>query len=159
MRLLLQKQRIFFPVQVIVACYTLSALSKIFTSGFSWFSDAYLMVLQMLKSNQMKSLDGNFFSVDMISPKIQFVYNHEGLMIFLLSVALLIELSSGLGLLNKKMRIFYGFLLLCLHLGIKFFFDIIIPPFCISMIIFMINPCFLIYQFTKKIRIFRPKTI
>lgn len=151
----LVKNRIFFPVQVIAACYTLSAISKIATSGISWFQDGHLMVLQMLKSNQMEYLDGTLAESEIMSPKIQFVMEHTTLMGTFLLIALLTELTSGLGLINKKMRFIYGILLLLLHLGINFFFGIIIVSFFTPMIIFMINPFYLIIN---KILIFRPKT-
>lgn len=148
---LLVKNRIYFPVQVIVACYTMSALSKIITSGFSWFTNAHLMVLQMLKSNQMESLDGTISSSEIVSQKIQFVMDHGHLMIGLLAIALLIELTSGLALLSNRMRIVYGLLLFSLHVGIDFFFDITIEAFQKTMLIFMINPVLLIYLFFKKV--------
>lgn len=155
----LQKNRIFYPVQVIVACYTLAGLSKIWTSGFSWFYDAELMVLQLLKSNQMEYFDGRIPTEAIFSSKIQFVFDHQKLMGILLIIALLIEITSGFALLNKKLTIVYGCLLLALHIGIDFFFTVKIEAFYKSMIIFMINPFFLVYLFINKIPIFRSKTL
>lgn len=154
----LSKNRISFPVQVIVACYTLSALSKLYVSGPSWFLDSQSVILQMLKSNQTQYLDGEIPFGEVMSPKIGFVAQYGKTMSVLLFGALMIELSSGLGLINKKMRLLYGCLLLFLHFGIDFFFGIVISAFYKSMIIFMINPFYLLYLLIRKIPIFQPKT-
>lgn len=158
-QILLHKNRIFYPVQVIVACYTLAGLSKIWTSGLSWLYDARLMTLQLLKSNQMNYFDGKIPAESILSSKVQFVFDHKEFMATLLMIALLIEITSGFGLLNKKMTIIYGCLLLSLHIGIDLFFNVKIEAFYKSMIIFMINPFYLIYLFINKIPIFRPKTL
>lgn len=155
----LQKTRIFYPVQVIVACYTLAGLSKIWTSGSSWFYDARLMVLQLLKSNQMEYFDGKIPAEAILSSKIQFVFDHKEFMAILLMIALLIEVTSGIGLLNKKLTLLYGCLLLSLHVGIDLFFSVKIEAFYKSMIIFMINPLYLVYLLINKIPIFRSKTL
>jgi len=154
----LQKNRIFFPVQVIVACYTLSAISKLYVSGFSWFLDSQNMVLQLLKSNQVRFLDGEISAHEIYSEKMQFVMQHPQIMSALLLGALLIELTSGLALLNKKMRLFYGFLLLCLHIGIDFFFGIVIISFLKTMIVFLFNPLEMIRLVVLKLFPSREKT-
>jgi hypothetical protein len=147
----LNRNRIYFSVQVIVACYTLSALSKLYVSGFSWVLNTQLIVLQMLKSNQTSYLDGWILLTDVVSPKITFVLENSKTVSFLLFCALMIELTSGLGLINKKIRIIYGFLILLLHFGIYYFFGIVIFSFAVSMIFFMINPFYLIYLLVQKI--------
>jgi len=147
----LEKNRIFFPVQVIVVSYTLSALSKIQMSGWSWFHDSHMIILQMLKTNQVKYLDGQIQLNEIVDSKIEFVMQHGTIMSLLLLSALLIELTSGIGLLSKKLRLLYGLLLLFFHFGIDFFFGIVIDTFFESMIIFMINPYYLGYLiFTGK---------
>lgn len=141
------KNRINYSIQVIVACYSLSAISKIITSGYDFISDVHLMSLQMLKSNQMKYLDGIIDHAAIFSPKIDLILHHQEWMTLLLLFALLIELTSGLACLSKKTKLIYGLLLLFLHIGIAFFFHIVIVTFLIPMIIFMLNPFYLVYRF------------
>jgi hypothetical protein len=145
--------RIYYTVQVIVASYTLSALSKLITSGFSWLYDAKYMVLQMLKSNQTHYFDGLVPYDAIHSWKVDFVLNSPIFMSILLLGALLIELTSSIGLINTKTRLTYGILLLMMHIGIYFFFNILIKPFIIPMVLFMINPFWLGYvAFNKRKR-------
>ena len=137
--------RIQYPIQVIVACYTLAALSKITVSGISWVTDAEMMIVQMAKINQTRILDGIYHG-EVLSPKALFVLEHKVIISLLLFGALCIELFSGLAMINKKTRIVYGFLLVSLHIGIYYFFQILIMSFIIPMVLFLINPFFLIFE-------------
>lgn len=142
----IRKNRIFLPVQVIVACYTLSGLSKLYTSGFSWFMDSQLLVLQILKTNQVQYINGQIALSEIYSSIVHFVLNHGDFMSILLMGALFIETTSGMALINKKVRILYGVLLLSMHIGIVLFFHIQIRAFIVPMILFMLNPFFLAYD-------------
>lgn len=144
--------RISIPIQVIVACYTLAGISKLIQDGFSWFLDSKFIVLQMLKSNQTHYFDGRIDYSEIYSPLIEFVLNNPILLSALLLGALIIELSSGLAIINKKLRLIYGFLLLAMHIGIWFFFDIRIVSFIVPMILFMINPLWLGYSSIQKLK-------
>lgn len=150
----LYHNRIHYTVQVVVASYTLSALSKLITSGFSWFYDAKYMVLQMLKSNQTHYFDGIVSYESIHSWKVDFVLNNPIFIATLLLGALLIELTSSIGLINTKTRLIYGILLLIMHIGIFFFFNILIFPFIIPMVLFMINPFWLGYVGLRKLKPF-----
>jgi hypothetical protein len=135
-----------FSLQVIVACYTLSAISKLLTSGYQWFLDGHLSTLQILKTYQAHYLDGFNPSMQLLEIKTNFIINYQPVWIVFLFIALLIELSSGLALVNTKMKFIYGLLLLSLHLGIGFFFGIYITAFIFPMIIFMLNPLYICYK-------------
>ncbi len=143
----LQHNRIFMPVQVIVTSYTLSGLSKVMTSGTSWFAESEKMVLQILKSNQMQLLDGHLLlqPTELLSDKINFILEYSVIVFILLLLALIIELTSFIGMLNKKLRLLWGVMLLLLHVGIYMLFEIAIGSFIVTMILFMINPFFIIY--------------
>lgn len=148
----IKKNRIFYPVQVIVACYTLAGLSKLLTTGISWFVDSGNMVLQMIKTQQVRLFDGKISSSEVFSELILFVMQYPTLISLLLLGALLIEISSGLALINKKIRLLYGILLFSMHIGIAIFFHIKITPFIVPMVLFMINPFYLFNKTISGIR-------
>lgn len=155
----LKKNRIHFPIQVIVACYTLAGLSKIYHSGWLWISDNQYMTLQMIKTNQVSILDGISVQNRFLENKIAFVMQNPALISLLFFMALFIEVSSSLALLNKKTRIIYGILLLCLHLGIAYFFGIVIDSFFETMLIFLLNPFYLVLQLGAKLFWFQKKMV
>src|SRR5690606_8868390 len=107
---ILEKTRIFYSIQVIAASYTLAALSKLKTSGFSWFIDSKYMVLQMLKSNQMKYFDGVIEESELMDYKMNWVLEYPVFFSIMLLAALLIELTCALALINNKTKILYGIL-------------------------------------------------
>lgn len=148
--------RILYPIQVISAGYTLAAISKLSASGFHWVLSAKNMALQMIKTNQVGILD-NIYYGDIISTKVLFVMQHRHIIGFLLLGALMMELTSGLAIINSKTRIFYGITLTCMHIGIYYFFHIHLYSFIISMFLFFINPFYLIYRGISRISI-TPRT-
>lgn len=148
---ILEKTRIFYSIQVIAASYTLSALSKLKTSGFSWFIDSKYMVLQMLKSNQMKYFDGVIEESELMDYKMNWVLEYPVFFSIMLLAALLIELTCALALINNKTKILYGILLLAMHIGIAFLFKIVIFSFVSLVLIFFLNPLYLVSKlFIKK---------
>lgn len=147
----LAKNRINYSIQVIVACYTLAGISKLRTSGFDWFLDAKNIALQVLKSNQMTKLDGfSTVNSEQISYRISFIAEHPNLISIFLLFALLMELLSGLALVNKQYRLVIGTLLLIMHIGIFVSMEIIIFPFVLCLVLFLINPYYLFYSYIKK---------
>lgn len=153
----IKQNRIFYSIQVIVSCYTLSAISKILTSGTSWLTDTKYLVVQNLKNNQMDYLDGFYYqSPEILDFKSNFIISHQGLIGVILSLALVIELFSFVTLISKKHRMIWGILLLLMHVCIFVLMEVAIFPFIIPMLLFILNP---LYLLTKKLSIFQPKTI
>ena len=146
----LKNDVIGFSVQTIAACYTLAGISKVIESGFGWIADSKFTVLQMLKSNQTHFLDERLLKSKIFSSNIDFVMDHPVIISSLMLGAIIIELTCGLAIINKKTRILYGILLLSMHVGIWYFFNIIIVSFTVPVILFMVNPLWLVY---KKIRL------
>lgn len=150
----LRKARIFYSIQVIVACYTLSAISKLSVSGFSWFLHPENFVLQLYKTAQVSIYDsGDFSLIDNYLKKIDIVSNYQPILSIILFAALMTELTSGFALLNKKTRAIWGLALLGMHLGIYLMMDIIIDAFYYSVIFFMLNPFYQIYRIGNYLKI------
>ncbi|MCO5233270.1 MAG: hypothetical protein M9888_06005 [Chitinophagales bacterium] len=148
----LYENRVKLPIQVILACYTLAGISKLQTTGLSWIYSAKLMPLQIVKSNQTNFIDKMYFG-EIINNKVEFIMQNETLVIILLAGALLIELTSGLGMINKKMRLLYAFLLLSMHIGIYYLFQIAITPFIVPLVLFMINPLYWVCKICIRLRL------
>jgi len=149
----LVKNRISYSIQIIVACYTLAGISKLMTSGLSWFLDAKNIALQVLKSNQLTQLDGySLVTSEQISDRISFITEHSNLISFFLLFALIIELCAGFALLNDRFRLIIGVLLLTMHLGIFLTMEIIIFPFVLSLIFILINPIHILYGYFFKLK-------
>jgi hypothetical protein len=146
----LRINRIDFSIQVLIAGYTLSAISKLYTSGLTWITDGKNIVLQILKSNQMKHLDGiAHHSLYWTDKKVSFITENECLVGITLLLALIIELFSGISLISKKYRLYWGIALLLMHLGIYLLMEIFIYSFAIPMVLFMINPFYLFFNTFK----------
>ena len=151
-RLNLRKMRILYPIQVIVACYTLSSISKLSHSGLSWFLEPGNFVLQILKTVQNFALSfHDTTAINLEMAKVQWVSEHELLVSLALFVAMMTELTCGMALINKKTRLLWGFALLFMHIGISYMMHIKITPFLYPMIFFLINPGYLILWSFKTI--------
>jgi hypothetical protein len=63
----------------------------------------------------------------------------------LLTISLILELFAWISLGSKKRAIIYGILLLSMHIGIKLTMDISLVTISGPMLIFMVNPLFIIW--------------
>lgn len=142
----IKKNRIQFSVQVIAAGYTLSALSKLFTSGIFWVHDGKRISLQILKSYYSLFVNnGDSKIFDKGITMVNFIENHPLLVYFLLGSSLILELFALLSIRSKKHALVYGTLLFCMHIGIYIVMDIAIVSILIPMLLFMINPFYIIW--------------
>lgn len=143
----LSKQRIFFSQQMIVAIYFLSGISKIISSGFLWFRNTEHFAVQVQKANMNKYIDfkDNFY-IAKAENMTSFVLSNPNMTSTLLLFTLLIELFVVVTLfINKKWMVYYGILLLLLHLGIWLFMSIVITPIIVVNLVFFINIFYFLY--------------
>lgn len=142
--------RVQFSIQLVVATYMLSAISKLVTSGFNWVTDSQYAVLQIQKSIYYNFYDSNnIHFIEEGNNFVQFINQHNTVISLLFLSALIIEFTVFIALFNKKARIFYGFLLLSMHIGIFVIMDIVIPHVFIPMIILFLNPIYYLVTFIK----------
>lgn len=144
----LNKNRMQFSVQVIVAGYTLAALSKLVNSGLSWVVDGKRITLQILKSHYYEYFsqgDLNYLTkgYELVSQ----LQNLSWLIIVVLTFSLILELFSSVALISKRATLAYGILLLLMHIGIYWVMEIAITAILFPMLIFMINPLYLAWVF------------
>jgi hypothetical protein len=146
----IKKNRIQFSVQVIAAGYTLSALSKLYRSGIFWVHDGKRIVLQILKSfYTMYVTDGDTTWISNAESRVRFIENNYLIVSALLACSLILELFALLAIKSKKQALIYGLLLTCMHLGIFIVMDIAIVSILIPMLLFMVNPFYIIWVFVK----------
>lgn len=146
----IRQNRIQFSVQAIVAAYTLSALSKLYESGIYWIVDGKRIPLQILKSYyQFYIDDGNLSILEKGLGIAQFIEEYPIIIYFLLFSTLFLEMFSLIAIINKKMAFIYGIFLLLMHIGIKLVMDIGIYSIAFPMVLFMINPVYLIWLTLK----------
>jgi hypothetical protein len=146
----IKKNRIQFSIQVIAAGYTLSALSKLYHSGIFWIQDGQKITLQILKS--FYTLFVNHGDVKLLSKAenmVTFIEINPVLISILLGGSLFLELFALLSIKNKKYALVYGVLLALMHLGIYIVMDIAIGSIVYPMILFMVNPFYIIWVIVK----------
>ena len=147
--------RVQFPVQVVAAGYVLSGISKLYNSGVDWFtSDAQnfsVILLRQMHSNYATT--GNIEDYFKGWQMAGWVINNILLIKILLALSLMLELFTFIVLKNKKIAFYYALMLICMHIGIYFAMDIILPTIIAPMVIFFINPLFLFYKKFKNIQL------
>lgn len=142
----IKKNRIQFSVQIIAAGYTLSALSKLYHSGIFWIHDGKRITLQILKSfHNMYVTDGDSTWISKAENMVDFIEKHPILVSLLLGSSLFLELFALLSIKSKKHALIYGLLLTVMHLGINIVMDITIGSIVYPMVLFMVNPYYIIW--------------
>jgi hypothetical protein len=146
------KFRLQFGIQLVVATYMLSAISKLMASGFSWISDSQYAVLQIQKSIYYNFYDSNNTSfIKEGAHFVQFMNQHSTFFSLLFLSALVIEFTVFIALFNKKTRLLYGLLLLSMHIGIFVVMDIIILHVFIPMLLLFLNPIYYMVLFSSNL--------
>ena len=154
----LKQIRFTFSIQAVVAAYMLSAISKLSASSIEWVSNSKYLSLQILKSYHYKFV--TYADYKILKEGIDFasfVNDNHNIITALLTISLILELFAWISLGSKKRAIIYGILLLSMHIGIKLTMDISLVTISGPMLIFMVNPLFIIWTgilkpFSKKIQ-------
>jgi hypothetical protein len=135
--------RLQFPVQVVAATYVLAGLSKLNVSGWEWVNSGHLFSLQVIKNESFRYFDtGNLALLQQAQNKAVWFLTHKGLITFMLTSSLLLELFCPVVLIGRKTRIVYGVLLVAMHIGIYVVMGIMIGGIAFNMLIFFINPLY-----------------
>lgn len=142
----IKKNRVQFSVQVIAVGYTLSAFSKLNTSGINWVLDGRKMPLQIMKSFYYSYVDdGNIYYIQKAHEAINGFNNHIHFIYFLLAFSLFLELFALISIISKKHALVFGLLLLTMHIGIFIYMNISIVGIIYPMLICMINPFYIFW--------------
>lgn len=149
-----KKYRIQFPIQIIAASYVLSALSKLRESGIGWITEGRHIPLVMLKSYYHYYADTGNKAV--LQNGQEFAYSlfaNVNVIYLLLTITLILEFFAFLALINRRVTLVYGLLLLGMHIGMRYILNITLVLVAIPMIIFFINPFYYLFIFFTKSRI------
>lgn len=141
----LNRNRVQFAIQIIAAVYTLAAISKIATSGIDWFINSPNISLQVLKSfNYQYVTNGNLQLQQQGTAMAEWIMTHPLLTKFLLCGSLVLEVFAFVLLINKTWAFVFGLLLLAMHKGMSIVMNIFFPSISLPMVIFCINPLYLV---------------
>lgn len=135
-----------YPVQIIAATYTISSIAKLSESGLAWVDNgAHLFALPVIKSFCFLYFDtGNPAALEKGYAIANFALQHQSLFKLLLGGSLLLETCCLVVVLNSRLRFGYGVALALMHLGIKLSMNILIGGLAYPMLIFFINPLYLL---------------
>ena len=148
----LNEERIQFPIQIIAAGYFLAGLSKIKDSGLHWVLDGPQISLQVMKSYSFSYFDtGNITELNKGINYSEFILHHTTILGVILSTSLVFELFAWLAVKNKLWAFIAGILLTAMHIGIFFSMDILIRGVFYPMVVFFVNPLYLVFVFTKSL--------
>lgn len=147
------KFRYQYSVQMVAAGYVLAGIAKVNSSGLGWFLSSDGFVLQIIKNFYFLYSDtGDNAWIE----KAQFISHlfilYPFLPKLLLLGALFLELLCFVVLLDNKVRLWWGFGLLLMHIGIAYLMGIGISVIAFPMVIFFINPLYLVYKFLLKFK-------
>jgi hypothetical protein len=143
--------RVLFSLQVIAASYSLAGFSKLYHSGFDWIDGGLNFSLQVFKNYSFLYSDtASVVLLEKANYIVSLVMRYPMLTKFFLSFSLILEFFSFLIFIHKKVKIFWGFALLGMHIGIHFFFGIGLSTIFFPMLIFFINPLYYLYLIIKK---------
>jgi hypothetical protein len=149
----IEKFRVQFSVQIIAICYFLSAIAKLKASGLNWVTDGLLIPLQILKTNYFVYVNtGDIQTINHAYQMIDYVNQYSLGIMFVLAFALFIEFFALFSIINKMTAFIYGILLLLMHIGMYVILNIAILGAYLPMLIFMLNPTYLIFIYVKKVK-------
>lgn len=137
----LKHNRIYFSIQIIGFSYTLSRISKLLDSGWSWAEEGYRVTLQVLKSFYYTwATDGTIKPIQNGEQIVKYIEENKLAVEYLLWATLFLELFAFTIAFNTKYARFYGIALLLIHIGISFTMNIVIKSFIVPMVLLLINP-------------------
>ena len=147
----LKTERVQFPVQIIAAGYMLAGISKLRETGLMWVAEAPQASLQIVKGYCAAYF--NFGDISQLQKGITlaaFALHHALFVKILFGVSLFLELFAWVAVKNKTRTLVYGLLLTGMHMGIYYFMHILIVAIFFPMLLFMVNPVYLLYfSFTQ----------
>jgi hypothetical protein len=142
----LNRNRIQFAAQFIAGVYLLAALSKMTTGGWAWFNDSPNVALQVLKSFEFAYFNtGDLSQLQRGQETATWITTHPVLVKLLFGSAIILEACSFMLLGKKQLAFVYALLLLCMHLGINSLLNILFPTISLPLVIFLINPLYILY--------------
>jgi hypothetical protein len=144
----LNKERIQFPLQLLAAAYTLSALTKLRTSGIDWFTtDAENFAVHVMRYHYSAYVS---YGLEWYRIKGEFIANfivqHLLLVKIVLGGVIVLELAAFVLMRSKKHAFVYGMLILIFHTGVFVTINLFIPSFVVPLLALTVNPLYGFFQ-------------
>ncbi len=140
------RNRIQFVAQFIAGVYLLAACSKMSSAGWAWFTESPNVALQVLKSFDNVYFDtGDLSALQKGQATAAWISSHPVLVKLLFGSAIVLETCSFMLLGKKPVAFVYALLLFCMHLGIYQVLHILFQTISYPLIIFLINPLYILY--------------
>lgn len=144
----LKRNRIHFPVQVIAALYTVAGISKLRASGLGWINSGELFPLQILKNYAFLYYDTGVENYLQQGKSLAYtMIRNQFFTKLVLAFSLFIELTCFIATFSERSRVVYGIGLLFMHIGIYFIMSIGPSNIAFPMVIFFLNPLYLIFRY------------
>lgn len=142
--------RIQYGMQAIAAVYTLAGVAKIAASGLGWIDAGANFPSQIVKNYSYLYFDsGDIAQLHQGYTFALFLLHHPGVVQFFLAVSLFLEVFCMVAVLNKRISLIWGLGLLMMHIGIAAIMGIGISVIAKPMVVFFINPLYLIIRGLK----------
>lgn len=142
----LKTYRLQYPVQIIAAIYTLAAISKLMGSGIDWINAGPFFSLQVIKNFSFQYFDtGSLYHLDKGKEIAYTLMRYKEVIRLMLAGALILELFCFAALYNRVLKFYWGVGLLLMHIGIAAFMGIGISVIAFPMVIFFINPLYIVW--------------
>ena len=129
-----------YSVQIIVAGYVISGITKLNTSGLAWVAQAPDIALQVIKASSSRAIDFNMPALISNGKAIAMAILHYPLAIQVaLGTTLAIELFAFTAMAGRAFCRKYSYAILTMHLFILLVMNIAIPAFIIMVIAYLLN--------------------
>ncbi len=135
--------------QVVMSTYVVSAISKLVESGGLWFQDSRYFGLQIVKSSGMAKY-GDTGPGNDVQWLAQFIFDHPWVATILLGAALPLELFSFLGVLNRRIALFFGITLYFFHSTVTEMMHLGFEYHKILLLVLFINPLWWMMHLIKR---------
>ncbi|MBS1593288.1 MAG: hypothetical protein JST90_03130 [Bacteroidetes bacterium] len=142
--------RIQYGMQAIAAVYTLAGVAKIAASGLGWIDAGANFPAQIVKNYSYLYFDsGDIAQLHLGYTLALFLAHHQGVVQCFLAVSLFLEIFCMAAVLNKRVAFIWGLGLLMMHIGIAAIMGIGISVIAKPMVVFFVNPLYLLIRVVK----------
>ncbi|MCE9520093.1 MAG: hypothetical protein K8R87_11150 [Verrucomicrobia bacterium] len=134
--------------QAIMSTYVVSAISKLIESGGLWFADARYFGLQITKAAGMAKY-GDTGSGHDVHWLAQAFIDHPLMATFFIAAALPLELFAFLGVLNRRLALFFGLSLFAFHSTVTEMMNLDFAFHKTLLLVLFVNPVWWVVQGTN----------
>lgn len=131
---------IFYSQQMLLATYFISGITKLGTSGLNWVVDSPNISLQIYKAQMAlyHSLDWPFLQ-DLALTFSDLAADYPLAVQFIFGGALALEVFCFIGLINRRLGRWVGWLILLMHLGVFLLLGVFFFPFFLLVIFLLVG--------------------